>query len=253
MYLPLLPDFARPLLFAHRGLSAEYPENTMAAFRAARDRGIPGIELDIHMSQDGKLVVFHDDTTLRIQGVADPGTPALKIETSTYDCLSRVDIGSWKGREYSSERMPLLDDVFEECGSSQYFDIEIKSRDAMDNGLESLLCACLERWDMRGRCLVSSFNPFSLRRFKRLCPTVPTAIIWTDREELYWFLRRGEGRWIGSVDVLKPEHHLVRSKHQRFGRPILPWTVDSIDESKRLIGAGVVGLISNSPQSLFAL
>jgi glycerophosphoryl diester phosphodiesterase len=115
-----------------------------------------------------------------------------------------------------------------------------------------LLCSTLHRWDMHKRCLVSSFNPFSLRRFKHYCPDVPTAIIWTDKKELYWFLRRGEGRWIGSVDVLKPEHHLVKSRRIRFGRPVLPWTVDNIEESKRLIMSGVSGLISNSPQSLFA-
>ena len=63
MNLPFLPDAPRPLAFAHRGLSSLYPENTMAAYRAARDAGIPGIELDVHLTADKKLVVFHDDTT----------------------------------------------------------------------------------------------------------------------------------------------------------------------------------------------
>lgn len=62
----ILPGFPRPLVFAHRGLSSLYPENSMVAFRAARDAGVPGVELDIHLSRDRRLVVFHDDTTGRI-------------------------------------------------------------------------------------------------------------------------------------------------------------------------------------------
>ena len=89
--VPLLPDFTRPLLFAHRGLSSLYPENTMAAFSAARAAGISGIELDVHQTKDGKLVVFHDDTTKRIG--MNPEA-ALSIEGSDYATLSGLDIGS---------------------------------------------------------------------------------------------------------------------------------------------------------------
>ncbi|HCO49642.1 MAG TPA: glycerophosphodiester phosphodiesterase [Spirochaetaceae bacterium] len=247
--MPLLPDFPRPLVFAHRGLSASVPENTMASFAAARKAGIPGIELDVHLTKDGKLIVFHDDTTGRI-GTGPAG--ALSIEGSDSTALSALDIGSWKDPAYSGERMPLLEAVLEEFGPTQYFDIEIKSRTVADAGLERLLAAAVADHHMEGRCLVSSFNPFALRRFKAFSPGVPTAIIWSRSTELYWFLRRGEGRWIGNVDVLKPEQGLLKRKRlfSSLRPPVLPWTVDTRADAERLLAFGAAGIISNRPEDI---
>lgn len=226
----------------------------MAAYRAAQKAGIPGIELDVHLTKDRRLVVFHDDTTARI--VSGPATPPepLSIEGSDYALLSSLDIGSWKGPAFAGERMPLLDDVLEEFGAGQYFDIEIKSRTTGDSGLEKLLAETISRHRMAGRCIVSSFNPMALRRFKAIEPAIPTAVIWSRSSELYWFLRRGEGRWIGQVDVLKPEHVLVRHARLLPGlrRPILPWTVDTAADEARVLASGAAGVISNCPQLLEA-
>lgn len=246
MRLPLFPDEPRPLVFAHRGLSSVCPENTMAAFKAARGAGIAGIELDIHLTKDNRLVVFHDDTTRRLAG------EAYRVEETDYSLLSSLDIGSWKNPCFARERMPLLDDVLAEFGATQYFDIEIKSRTVGDAGLERLLAETIDRHALRRRCLVSSFNPMALRRFKKLRPDIPTAVIWSRDPEVYWFLRRGEGRWIGAVDVLKPEHSLVKRKRlfAFLRRPFLPWTIDSAEEAARALSCGAAGLISNCPQDL---
>ena len=221
----------------------------MASFAAARNAGIPGIELDVHLTKDGKLVVFHDDTTGRI----GTGTAAaLSIEGSDYATLSALDIGSWKDSSFAGERMPLLDEVLEEFGSAQYFDVEIKSRTVGDAGLERLLAAAIADHHMEGRCLVSSFNPFALRRFKAFSPGVPTAIIWSRSTELYWFLRRGEGRWIGNVDALKPEQSLLKRRRPfaNLRPPVLPWTVDTRADAERLLAFGAAGIISNRPHDI---
>lgn len=257
----LLPQFDRPLLFAHRGISSLYPENTMASFRAACDAGIPGIELDVHLTKDGRLVVFHDDTTERIGGGATEactgGDGFFRLEETEYATLATLDIGSWKGSEFSGERMPLLDDVLEEFGRRAYFDIEIKSRTRESQGLEPLLAATIRKYGMERRCIVSSFNPFALRWMKQIMPSVPTAIIYCDTKELYWFLRHGEGRWLAPVDILKPDHSLVKAQSELvrrfFGpkmRPFLPWTVDTDEEARRVIDCGALGVISNRPQDL---
>jgi glycerophosphoryl diester phosphodiesterase len=242
----------------------------MAAFKAAKEAGIPGIELDVHLSKDRRLVVFHDDTTERIvrdsggaggrenePGAAadpamDPVRRGLGIEASDYDLLAGLDIGSWMDGSFASERMPLLDPVLEELGRSMYFDIEIKCRAIKDSGLEAILADSLERHGMEGRCIVSSFNPLSLRRFKALMPGIPTAIIWSGSKELYWYLRRGEGRWIAGVDLLKPEGILVKGPRMfpNLRRPILPWTVDTSEDERRLLAAGAIGIVSNRPQEL---
>ncbi|MCE5255750.1 MAG: glycerophosphodiester phosphodiesterase [Spirochaetaceae bacterium] len=253
----ILAEFDRPLLFAHRGISSLYPENTMASFRAACDAGIPGIELDVHLTKDGKLVVFHDDTTARIGGSTEA---FLRLEETDYAALASLDIGSWKGEEFSGERMPLLDDVLAEFGQRAYFDIEIKSKSTESKGLEPLLAATIRKFGMERRCIVSSFNPYALRWMKHIAPSLPTAIIYCRSKELYWFLRHGEGRWLAPVDILKPEHDLVKGERRfvrqflgRQSRPVLPWTVDTDAEARRVLDCGVLGVISNRPQDLSAV
>jgi glycerophosphoryl diester phosphodiesterase len=220
----------------------------MASFAAAAKVGIPGIELDVHLTADRRLAVFHDDTTARICG------ENFSIEKSDFALLSSLDIGSWKGEAFSGERMPTLDVVLEAFGRTCYFDIEIKSKTVGDQGLEDLLAEKIRKFGMDRRCIVSSFNPFALRRFKKLMPDLATAIIWSRSDELYWFLRRGEGRWIGAADALKPEHSLLKRRRllENLARPILPWTVDSEEEAARVLSLGAIGLISNCPQKIKA-
>lgn len=278
----ILGDFARPLLFGHRGMPSLYPENTMASFRAACDAEVPGIELDVHLTKDGRLVVFHDDTTERIGGSGNShsggqGGPAfLRLEETDSETLRSLDIGSWKGIEFSGERMPFLDEVLEEFGQRAYFDVEIKSRSTESKGLEPLLAATIRKYHMEKRCIVSSFNPFALKWMKRIMPALPSALIYTNSKDLYWFLRHGEGRFLAPVDILKPDTRLVKTKRgdayssdisktasktvesarpvaRTKARPFLPWTVDSVEEAKRFLASGAMGLISNRPQDLLGL
>jgi glycerophosphoryl diester phosphodiesterase len=262
--LPLLPDIPRPLVFAHRGVSSIAPENTMAAYRLARTLGIPGIELDVHLCADGKLVVIHDHFTGRTTGAGGAGGlppgPAVKsrgleLERSTWADLRALDVGSWKGPEYAGERMPLLPELFEELGSAFYWDIEIKSNIAADYGLETAVARAIRDAGLVGRCLVSSFNPVSLARFKALEPDVPTAIIWCSDEAIPFYLRHGEGRWLGRVDALKPEHVKVhRASSFRWRKieryPVLTWAVDDAAGAARMLRLGCEGVISNCPQEL---
>jgi glycerophosphoryl diester phosphodiesterase len=252
--IPPFPGIARPLLFAHRGLSSIAPENTMAAFKLARDMGIPGVELDAHLTSDGKVVVIHDHSTARVGGAA------LEVERSALKELSALDVGSWKGSQWKGERIIELRELFEEFGESLYYDVELKSNISADYGLEEAVAACLRdafasKGSMAARILVSSFNPMALARFKYLSPAIPTAIIWSGDAEVPAYLRHGEGRWIGKVDALKPDRtkvtRLSSLRWRKLGRyPILPWTVDEAGEAARLLALGCEGVISNRPQEL---
>ena len=261
----ILPDFPRPLVFAHRGISSVAPENTMASFKLAREKGIPGIELDIHLTADGMVPVFHDHDTGRVGGAPGiaPGPEAkgkgLSLEKSTWSELHAVDIGSWKGPQYKAERMILLSELFEEFGADFYYDIELKSTISADYGLEAAAVKIIKEADGgRGLCdhlLVSSFNPVSLARFKKLMPSVPTAIIWCADDGLPPVLRHGEGRWIGHVDYLKPEFKKVNPRssfrwRKLEGYDVVPWTVDDPALAKSLIDLKCAGVISNRAHEL---
>jgi len=249
--LALLPERDRPLVFAHRGLSSEAPENTMAAFRLAKAKGIPGVELDIHLTADGKLIVIHDHATSRVA----PGT-SLNIEESTVAQIQSIDIGSWKGAQFKGEKAPLLSELFEELGNDLYFDVEIKSGKAEDKGLEAALVKLLADFKFGSeRIVVSSFNPFSIKRFKALCPTVPTGIIYCIDDDVPWYLRHGEGRWLGHADFLKPKHTQATKAGLAWGRltggrKVLPWTIDDPAIAARVLTIGCDGVISNKPHQL---
>ncbi|MFH2114285.1 MAG: glycerophosphodiester phosphodiesterase family protein [Spirochaetota bacterium] len=246
-----LPGQPRPLLFAHRGLSSEAPENTMAAFRLAKDYGIPGIELDIHLTADDKVVVAHDGTTAR----TSPGNK-LTIAQSDWEQIKILDVGAWKDPKYAGERIPLLSELLEEHGEDFYFDIEIKSRDNTDGHLEASLARLLDDFKMDAdRVVVSSFNPAMLAKFKATCPRIPTAIIYCADSDVPWYLRRGEGRWIAGADFLKPKHVIPTKARMAFGRaiggrPVLPWTVDDPAIARRMLDIGCEGVVSNVPHKL---
>lgn len=259
----LLPHAQEPLLFAHRGLHRAHIENTLDAFLAARDAGVPGIELDVHLTADEKLVVFHDDRTGRIEaqlhektdGLApavpaslstnrDPGPRNLVIEEATLAQIRQLAIGPI---------VPTLDDVFDALGSSVYYDIELKTRTRTSRGLEAQTAETIRRHGLLEYCVVSSFNPFALRHFRKAQPGIPLGIIWTTSHELYWFLRHGEGAVLGGADFLKPEWDIVM-KHgwllRLSGRPFIPWSVNDPQRARLLLEQGAAGIISDAADSI---
>ncbi len=242
MYHPaLLPDFPRPLLFAHRGLNRKFLENTISSFQAALEAGVPGIELDVHLTSDGELVVFHDDVTSRIEKLAHPAEPVrnLSLEGSTLAELRSLPIGV---------QIPLLDELFEHFGSRVYYDIELKSRSASDSGLASKVADAIRSYGLEKNCVISSFNPFALRFFRGAEPGIPIGIIWSHSRELYWFLRHGEGALIAHVDFLKPESGLAPHLPlylRLSGKPVIPWTVNDPATARDFVARGVRGIISD--------
>jgi glycerophosphoryl diester phosphodiesterase len=238
-------------VFAHRGCSSLAPENTMAAFNKARETGAPGLELDIHVCASGELVVAHDDTFQRTAG------DGRKIAELNYEEIKAIDAGSFFGPAFRGERPPLLENVLEAFCPGMYIDIELKTRKTKNDPLPGLLAETLKRFGDRAlrSVTVSSFNPFSIFVFKRLCPQVPTAIIWSADNEVPPILRYGFGRLLSHCDYLKPVYRQV-NPFSRFwlcsieGRPIVPWTIDDPGLAERMLKTGCMGLITNRPQDM---
>jgi glycerophosphoryl diester phosphodiesterase len=112
----------RPLVIAHRGAAHDAPENTLAAFRLAWERGADGIEGDFYLSKDGQVVCIHDKTTGRTAGKAHN----LAVAASTSAELRRLDVGRWKDPKYAGERMPTLEEVLATVPPGKRIYIEVK-------------------------------------------------------------------------------------------------------------------------------
>lgn len=254
MKIPLFHDQRETLLFAHRGCSTQAPENTLPAFRAALERGIFGIELDIRRCATGELVVIHDGTVDRTTDGSG------RVEEMPLEALRGLDAGSWFGGpdsapRFRDTRIPLLEEVFDLCGHRVYYDIEIKYFKRRESRIPKALIELIVRYGLEDRVMVSSFNPLVLRSFRHITPRIPTALIFAKHQEVPFYLRRGEGRRLVGCDALKPKFDQVTVRSaarwgKREGYPLLPWTVDDADEAERLIGLGARGIISNTPETL---
>ena len=245
----IYPGEKEPYIFAHRGCSKAAPENTLAAFEEALNQKIPGVEFDIHLCKSGELVVTHDDNLKRVTGFDG------LVEDQSYVEMKKLDAGSWMDSRFTGEKLPLLEDVFDLLGDKVYYDIEIKSRATKDVGLEKKLAALIAKRGLEERCIVSSFNPFPIKFFKKSAPNIPTAIIYCNDDELPFYLRHGEGKWIASADILKPDHKKINKasmflNHTVGRRPVLPWTIDDPEMAVKLIKLGVQGIISNDPATI---
>lgn len=240
-------DWPDPLVFGHRGCSADAPENTLAAFSLIRERGVPGVELDVYRCGSGEIVVCHDRDLSRTGGIG------LDLVTTPYERLSEVDVGSWFSPSFAGERLPLLETVFELLGRSVIYDIEIKHVQIdlsarRSDGVEAAVAALVHHHNLASRCLISSFDPFVLRRMARVAPDLPRAAIYAPVPPVPRFLRNGHGARIGRAAILKPHFSAASTAVSRFSSStVIPWTVDDPERAATLIATGAGGIISNRP------
>jgi glycerophosphoryl diester phosphodiesterase len=118
---PMPKQPPRPRIVAHRGASFEAPENTLAAFKRAWALGVEAVELDVHVTADGEVVVIHDPTTLRIGGVDR------LVAEQTLAELQSLDVGAWKHIKYKGERIPTLAEALATMPARRTMFVEIKS------------------------------------------------------------------------------------------------------------------------------
>lgn len=241
-----------PPLFAHRGCSIRAPENTISAFKLAEELGVCGIELDVHLALSGEPVVIHDENLLRT------GRIDRAVDTIDLRELSTIDIGSWFGDEYCNERIPTLSQVFESIGPSVFFDVELKSQTNENWRLVSAVAEEIRRHNVAGRCVISSFNPYAIRAFHRVEPDIPVGLIYANLPAVPRYLRRGQGGVFTKCSLVKPHFKqtgkLALAFQQRIRRRrVAAWTVDSIEDAKRLFDSGVDSIISNQPEELLSL
>lgn len=234
------PD--RPLIFGHRGASADAPMNTLPAFELAAEQGAEGVELDVHLTQDGELVVVHDFT---VDKTTDgEGT----VSEMTLDQLKSLDAGSWFSDEFTGTRVPTLSEVFAAVGDKLYINVEIKTLSRAGDGTEETILACISEHNLADRVLVSSFNPLVLSRFHDLAPHIPLG-----------YLLYAESVLPNIDDILPPTHYAAIHYHhemideatvakaQENQHLINTWTVNDPDRARVLVDRGVRGIITDKP------
>ena len=249
---------------AHRGASGHAPEHTIAAFDKALELGAEYLEFDVQLTSDGVPVVIHDLTSLRtIRGLADHDM----ISNLTHAELAVADAGTWFNEAYPANAHPdfvgqpvlTLAEVLERYRHLAKFAIELKSRDDIDNGIEWRVLRTLADHDFLegdGRTVIMSLSPVSPQRLHSLAPAIELVQLFYEHE--------GPAEIGGRMEQVRryaqgigPHHtqitgELVKAAHnQRLY--VWTWAVNDSGEMRRLLDAGVDGIITDYPERLSAV
>tara|TARA_Y100001960_G_scaffold118645_1_gene127018 strand:- start:115 stop:798 length:684 start_codon:yes stop_codon:yes gene_type:complete len=161
------------LILGHRGAPSIKPENTLASFEAALAHNVDGIELDIQLTSDGQIIVYHDFEIL------DTNNTAHLISSLSLNEIQSVS---------PTLKIPTLQDVCEMFPRTKIFNIEIKSQ-ALDNAdIIQKTLSLIEKYNFIDNVIVSSFNPFVLLNIKKKAPNIKRGLLWTGNNSEGWFV-----------------------------------------------------------------
>lgn len=230
------------LIFAHRGASGEYPENTILAFRKAEEQGVDGLEFDVQLTKDQIPVVIHDEKL----GRTTDGQGWVKDHTLAE--LKRLDAGSWKDPSFQGEQTPSLEEVLDwAAGTSLQLNIELKTGVVPYPGLVSIVVEMIQRFQLENRVILSSFNHYSLVEVRKLHPEIETAILFMEGLYKPWEYAKtvGANGLHCFLPVAQPE--LLKGAAQA-GMPVRPFTVNDPDHMVNLIQAGCAAFFTDWPE-----
>jgi glycerophosphoryl diester phosphodiesterase len=235
-------SFPTPIIFAHRGASAYAPENTLAAFELAAEQGAPAIEFDVKLTSDRQVIILHDQTLDRTTN----GSGA--VTKQALAAVRELDAGSWKSVNFSGEKIPLLEEVFEAVGKKVLMNIELTNYATPFDGLVSEVAVLVKKYGLQERIIFSSFYFSNLLAARRLLPSVPCGQLilegkdgWQQRIAARFMQLEAEHPYSSDVSA-----EMVQRVHAR-GRRVHAWTVNDPIEMRRLRTCGVDGIFSDDP------
>jgi glycerophosphoryl diester phosphodiesterase len=229
-----------PRVIAHRGASGRRPENTLSAYALAVEMGADMIEIDLHRTRDGAIVVTHDE---ELAGLGGQG----EVAEATLEEVRALDAGG-------GERVPTLPEVLDGFGDSIDFNLELKrGRHAEYGELERETLDEVQRRGLLRRTLFSSFFDPVLKRLRELSPEARIGFLVSRRFPTRALER---ARAVGA-EALHPQaplvtRELVRDAHAE-GLAVYVFTVDAPEEMRRMLDLGVDGLFTNHPDRMLAL
>ena len=236
-------------IIAHRGASHDAPENTLESFQLGWQQQADAVELDIMLSQDGRIVVIHDKDTKRLAGIDRP------VVEQSFDELRKLDVGRWKDERWAGTRIPLFSDVLASIPDGKRLFIEIKSGSEILPELKRELAAARRP---ASQTALISFSAKTMADAKRAFPDLET----------YWIVdikpnpKTGKkslsaeelirGAIEAGVDGLDLSAHETidreyAAKIRAAGLKLAVWTVNDPQLARQMIAAGVQGLTTDRP------
>jgi glycerophosphoryl diester phosphodiesterase len=253
------PD--RFLVIAHRGGRRLGPENTLYTFQRAVDLGVDVLEMDVHGTKDGHLVILHDDTLDRTTEATGAVADKTLAEIKKLDAAFRwsEDNGCTYPLRHQTVKIPTLKEVFRAFPDTR-MNLEIKDSRPQ---VSFALCRLIRDCHMSEKVMVASFDADRLKKFRSLCPEVATSA-GTSETTVFYLLQRVhlESVYSPNAQALQvPEKYratqvvgqrFLEAAHARNMR-VHVWTVNDADSMEQLLKLGVDGIMTDDPQRLLEI
>lgn len=236
-------------IIAHRGASFDAPENTLASIRLAWEQNADAVEVDVHLSRDGRVVIIHDADTKRIAGIKK-----LVRELALSD-LQRLDVGKWKAKKWSGERVACLEDGLALIPAGKRMLIEIKSG---PDTVTPFRKAVERSGLLPNQVAAIGFELATMKVIKRAMPQI--AVYWVQGFKRDWrrggwapkpadLIRAATDAGLDGLDLGAngPLTSAFVNKTKAAGLKFYVWTVDSPAKARALEAAGVDGIATNRP------
>ncbi len=236
-----MTSLARPEIVAHRGASADAPENTLAAVNLAWEVNTDAVEIDVYLTKDGQIITSHDGDTMRASGTK------LVIKDTAFDELRKLDVGKWKGEKFAGEKMPSLADVLDTIPDGKRILIEIKCGPEI---VPEFMRVIGESGKRSRQLAVISFSSEVCKAVKDVLPQL----------QVYWLCSPREGKateqiataraaGANGIDIQGTE--LLTMAYAKAikdaGLRLYVWTIDSPAVAKRMAALGAEGITTNKP------
>jgi len=234
----------KTIILGHRGACRNTKENTRSAILAAFNDGADGVEVDIMSTRDKKIILHHDHI------VRTPQLGEEFISDMTLDDIRSLDQCS-SGNTTKDEltMIPQLQQIFQDIPDRKFVNLEIKTRRWMTCGFEKDLVSEIINRTMDDRTLLSSFNPFVIRKLKRISNKIQTGFIWQGGRSGIFSKFPVFFAWLAKADAIHLHIHSVSAKVlnqcRRAGLKINFWTVNTKTELESAILFNADGIITD--------
>ncbi|WP_255294784.1 glycerophosphodiester phosphodiesterase [Bacillus sp. AFS041924] len=234
-------------IIGHRGAAGNYPENTMVSFMACEDLGADGIELDVHLTKDGEIVVIHDETINRTTN----GKGFIKDYTLAE--LKKFDASFRFKRQFRGCTIPTLKEVFEWAqGNNFSINVELKNDKIDYHGLEERVINLIRSYEYENRVALSSFNHKSMLKFHLMAPDIETAVLYNRRSKEPWKLAEDY-----KARAVHPNYRIISDdqikKTMENQIAVRPYTINEPEIMKRLFEDDCTAIITDFPEIAFQI
>ena len=232
------------LNIAHRGFSGQFPENTLLAFQEALDLGVDAIELDVQLSKDGEIMVFHDEELSRIT------TCKGQLKDYTFAELRELDASGMYQGIFGKQVIPTLAEYLELTANKNIITfLELKNGMYPYPLIEEKVANCLKQFNRLPGTILFSANHPSVKYFGTLVTDVQLLFPFDN-----WIFGYGSYCHTHGITACMPYYRAltpeVVAEIKSFNISIYPWTVDEPDDFRTLLAAGVDGILTNQPDRL---